>query len=97
MNPNKLAVLSILGQQEENRQFSGYYKNLSIPPTPAGKEKQIYQNGTKVKPSPYSTFNSSIGVGEVYDFYMENGFARYGVRWPSGNVSVEREKDLLPA
>ena len=97
MNPNKLAVLSILGQQEENRQFSGYYKKLNIPPTPAGKEKQIHLIASKVKPSQYSTFNSSIGIGEVYDFYMENGFARYGVRWPSGNVSVEREKDLIAA
>jgi len=97
MNPNKLAVLSILGQQEENRQFSGYYKKLSIPPTPAGSEKIIYKIGSKVKPSAYSTFNKSIGIGEIYDFYMENGFARYGVRWPSGNVSVEREKDLIAA
>jgi len=94
MNPNKLAALSVLSQIEENRQFFGYYKNLKIPATPAGKEKQIFEMGAKVKPSPYSRFNQGIGVGEVYGFYMENGFGRYEVKWPDGNVSVEREKDL---
>ncbi len=97
MNPNKLAALSVLQQIEENRQFFGYYKNLKIPATPAGKEKQIYKTGAKVKPSPYSTFNSSIGIGEIYGFYIENGFGRYQVRWSNGNVSVEREKDLVSA
>ena len=97
MNPTKLAALSVLQQIEENRQFFGYYKNLKIPATPAGKEKQIFQNGQKVKPSQYSRFNEKIGVGTVYGFYMENGFGRYQVRWPNGNVSVEREKDLIGA
>lgn len=94
MNPNKLAALSVLSQIEENRQFLGYYKNLKIPATPVGKEKQIFQMCAKVKPSPYSRFNEKIGIGEVYGFYMENGFGRYEVKWPNGNVSVEREKDL---
>lgn len=97
MNANKLAALSVFGQIEENRQFSGYYKNLKIPATPAGKEKQIYKNGQKVRPSPYSRFNEKIGVGEICGFSLENGFGRYEVRWPNGNVSVEREKDLTSA
>lgn len=95
MNSNELATLSVLQSLEENRQFFGYYKKLTIPATPAGKERQIYATGAKVKPSPYSHFNSSIGIGEVYGFYMENGFGRYQVKWPSGSVSVEREKDLI--
>ncbi len=90
----KQATASIFNQIEENRQFSGYYKNLKIPATPAGKEKQIFQMCAKVKPSPYSRFKESIGIGEVCGFYMENGFGRYEVKWPNGNVSVEREKDL---
>jgi hypothetical protein len=90
----KQAFDSLFGQIEENRQFFGYYKNLKIPATPAGKEKQIFAMGAKVKPSPYSRFKNSIGIGEVYGFYSENGFGRYQVRWPNGNVSVEREKDL---
>ncbi len=90
----KQATASIFNQIEENRQFSGYYKNLKIPATPAGKEKQIFQMGAKVKPSPYSRFKESIGIGEVYGFYMENGFGRYEVKWLNGNVTIECEKDL---
>lgn len=90
----KQATASIFNQIEENRQFFGYYKNLKIPATPAGKEKQIFQMGAKVKPSPYSRFKESIGIGEVYGFYMENGFGRYEVKWPNRNVTIECEKDL---
>lgn len=98
MNSNKLATLSIFGQIEENRQFSGYYKNLSIPPTPAGKEKQIFPTGAKVKPSPYSRFNPKMGSGEVVGFSLENGFGRYEVEWQNDKkITIEREKDLLPA
>jgi len=93
----KQATASIFNQIEENRQFFGYYKNLKIPATPAGKEKQIFEMGAKVKPSPYSRFNQGIGVGEVYGFYSENGFGRYEVKWPDGRVCVEREKDLTAA
>lgn len=93
----KQAFDSLFGQIEENRQFLGYYKNLKIPATPAGKEKQIFQIGAKVKPSPYSRFSQCIGIGEVYGFYMENGFGRYEVKWPNRNVTIEREKDLTAA
>ena len=98
MNANKLAALSVLQNLEENRQFSGYYKNLSIPPTPAGKEKQIFPYGAKVKPSPYSRFNPKMGSGEVVGFSLENDFGRYEVKWENGkNITIEREKDLTPA
>jgi hypothetical protein len=98
MNANKLAALSILQNLEENRQFFGYYKNLSIPPTPAGKEKQIFPYGAKVKPSPYSRFNPKMGSGEVVGFSLENGFGRYEVKWENDkNITIEREKDITPA
>jgi len=104
MNTNKFAALSILQRLEENRQFSGFYKKLTIPATPAGKEKQIHAIGAKIKPSQYSRFTPAQGKGEVKGFYMENGFAHYEVAWDShkgkknlAKITVEREKDVIAA
>lgn len=97
MNTNKLATLSTLHQIEDNRQFNGYYKRLSIPFIQAGQEKQIFPLGARVRPSQYSSFNQAKGAGTVRGFSYENGYGRYDVTWdtPNPKISVEREKDLV--
>lgn len=108
MNAQNLATQTIFGQIEENRQLSGYYKKLRLPPTPSGTEKMRFKVGDKVKPTEHSLWKleSVKGqFGEVMEAYTQNGYHYYRVSWPfvkkqkgrENNWETERQKDLTLA
>ncbi len=73
MNSNKLATTSILHNLEENRQFFGYYKKLSIPALTRGNQRleNAPKVGQTVEMLPSATMRGSAKVKETYE---QNGF-----------------------
>jgi hypothetical protein len=84
------AFNNISAQIEENRQFSGYYKNLSIPATPKGNQEFKYNLGDTVT---FSELSPIRGSGKVLDCYKQNGFCYYVIKIGKGTTTA-REKDL---
>lgn len=70
---NKLAALSVFQQQEDNRQFFGYYKKLSIPALTRGNQRleNAPKVGQTVEMLPSATMRGSAKVKETY---QQNGF-----------------------
>ena len=75
---------------EENRQFSGYYKKLTIPATPKGNQSYQFEIGEDVK---FSSIAPTRGSGKIVDRYMENGYCYYIVQVQRHRTTA-REKDL---
>jgi hypothetical protein len=86
------AFNNISAQIEENRQFSGYYKNLSIPATPKGNQTFKYEVGQNVT---FSELSPIRGSGIILERYKQNGFCYYvcSINGSKGQTT-QREKDL---
>lgn len=65
--------MGVFGQIEENRRFTGYYKRLSLPPTPKGNQRlnAAPKVGAKVEMLQFATMRGTAKVKETYE---QNGF-----------------------
>lgn len=81
---------------EENRQFTGYYRKLTIPPTPKGNQqiKSAPKVGDKIVTLSTATVKPGL-VTTVKEVYEENGFvylvtADYGTQRLQDICAVRR-------
>lgn len=92
----KNEILPLFASIEENRQFTGYYKKLTIPPIERGRESVKYKAGDLVS-STDSSPRRFVG-GVVKSHYEQNGFIYYVVVLPKEKTEfVSRSKDLRAA
>jgi len=91
MSKVKQAVSSVLNSIEDNRQFTGYYKKLSIPAIPKGTEKKTYS--PKVGDKVITTSFSNIKEGTVLtikEVYKQHGY----VYFVTDKGGTQRLKDV---
>ena len=90
----KHATRQIFESIEDNRQLTGYYRNLRIPPIERGKENQSLSIGDKVKAGPTCQYRNVTGT--IIECYNNNGYIRYIVKWNEFKSTSDcRQSDLI--
>jgi hypothetical protein len=76
---------------EENRQFTGYYRKLTIPPTPKGNQRLSSAPKVGDKVITLSTATVKAGLtSTVKEVYEENGF----VYIVTSDFGTQRSQDV---
>jgi hypothetical protein len=91
VSPSKNATVEVLSAIEERRQVTGYYRRLTLPPTPAGNHD--LRNCPRVGQTVVMLETATMKAGytaKVTDRYKQNGFC-YVV---TDRAGVQRMQDV---